>query len=164
MLDAAVHFYFHHLALSLTNYWYSLWPLKTSILMISIPLMLAWPTLLMSVWAQPVAGADSCNGGLPCPHIPSIAWPWISCPSPVCSNNQTTFLLIVSLFYVATSTDVESSFSWGGLTVSKMWHSLSDESNDVAAIIGSWCDFPSAIPREDIVETFKDKSKRSKGK
>ena len=28
----------------------------------------------------------------------------------------------------------------------------------------SWCDFPGAIPREDIIETFKDKSKRSKGK
>jgi hypothetical protein len=68
------------------------------------------------------------------------------------------------LFYVATSTDVERSFSRGGLTVSKMRHSLSDESTRATAVIGSWCDFPGAIPREDIIETFKDKSKRSKGK
>jgi hypothetical protein len=45
-----------------------------------------------------------------------------------------------------------------------MWHSLSDESTRAAAVIGSWCDFPGAIPRDEIVETFKDKSKRSKGK
>ena len=45
-----------------------------------------------------------------------------------------------------------------------MRHSLSDESTRAAAVIGSWCDFPGAIPRDEIVETFKDKSKRSKGK
>ena len=45
-----------------------------------------------------------------------------------------------------------------------MRHSLSDESTRAAAVIGSWCDFPGAIPRDEVVETFKDKSKRSKGK
>jgi hypothetical protein len=45
-----------------------------------------------------------------------------------------------------------------------MRHSLSDESTRAAAVIGSWCDFPGAIPREEIMEAFKDKSKRGKGK
>jgi len=64
----------------------------------------------------------------------------------------------------ATSTDVERAFSQGGLTVSKMRHSLFDESTRVAAVIGSWYDFPGTIPREEIMEAFKDKSKRGKGK
>jgi hypothetical protein len=66
--------------------------------------------------------------------------------------------------HVATSTDVERAFSRGGLTVSKMRHSLSDESTRAATVLSSWCDFPSAIPREDIITTFREKSKRPKGK
>ena len=65
---------------------------------------------------------------------------------------------------VATSTDVERAFSKGGLTVSKMRHSLSDESTRAACVLGSWCDFPGAVPREDIMIAFKDKGKRDKGK
>ena len=64
---------------------------------------------------------------------------------------------------LATSTDVERSFSRGGLTVSKMRHSLSDESTRAATVLSSWCDFPPAIPRDEIIVTFKDKSKRPKG-
>jgi hypothetical protein len=44
----------------------------------------------------------------------------------------------------ATSTDVEHAFSHGGLTVSKMQHSLSNESTCVASILGAWCDLPGA--------------------
>jgi hypothetical protein len=45
-----------------------------------------------------------------------------------------------------------------------MRHSLSDESTRAAAVIGSWCDFPGAIPQDEIMEAFKDKNKRGKGK
>jgi len=31
-------------------------------------------------------------------------------------------------------------------------------------VLSSWCDFPSAIPREQIISIFRDKSKRPKGK
>jgi hypothetical protein len=64
---------------------------------------------------------------------------------------------------IATSTDVEHAFSCGGLTVSKMRHSLSDESTRAATVLSSWCKFPSAIPHDEIISTFKDKSKRPKG-
>jgi hypothetical protein len=33
-----------------------------------------------------------------------------------------------------------------------------------AAVIGSWCDFPGAIPWEEIMDAFKEKSKWGKGK
>jgi hypothetical protein len=46
-----------------------------------------------------------------------------------------------------------------------MRHSLSDKSTRAAVVIGSWCDFPGAIPQEEeIMEGFKDKSKWGKGK
>jgi len=45
-----------------------------------------------------------------------------------------------------------------------MRHSLSDESVRAATVIGSWCDFPGLVPREEIIEKFKEKSKRTKGK
>jgi hypothetical protein len=77
-------------------------------------------------------------------------------------------LLTDSLAYLelaATSTDVECAFSKGGLTVSKMRHSLSDESTRAATVLGSWCDIPDLIPCNDVVSVFKDKSKRAgKGK
>jgi hypothetical protein len=45
-----------------------------------------------------------------------------------------------------------------------MRHSLSDESTRAATVLSSWCDFPSAVPREEIISIFRDKSKRPKGK
>jgi hypothetical protein len=45
-----------------------------------------------------------------------------------------------------------------------MRHSLSDESTHAVAVIGSWCDFPGTIPREEIMDAFKEKSKWGKGK
>ena len=45
-----------------------------------------------------------------------------------------------------------------------MRHSLSDESTRAASVLGSWCTFPGAVPREEIMTTFKEKSKRDKVK
>ena len=45
-----------------------------------------------------------------------------------------------------------------------MRHSLLDESTRAATILSSWCDFPSAIPHVDIITTYREKSKRPKGK
>ena len=57
------------------------------------------------------------------------------------------------------STDVKHMFSHGGLTVSKMCHSLSDKSTCAATVLGTWCDLPCIIPWDDIMTAFKDKSK-----
>ena len=53
-------------------------------------------------------------------------------------------------------------FSRGGLTVSKMRHSLSDELVQAATVLGSWCPFPDTIPQDEIEATFRDKAKRPK--
>ena len=74
---------------------------------------------------------------------------------PFCTNHK--------FFCLATSTDVERAFSRGGLTVSKMRHSLSDESTRAASVLGSWCDLPGAVPRDEIIAVFRDKGKRPKG-
>ena len=57
----------------------------------------------------------------------------------------------------------EGLLPWGGgLTVSKMRHSLSNESTQAASVLGSWCDLPGAVPCEEIMTVFKDKGKRPK--
>jgi len=48
--------------------------------------------------------------------------------------------------------------------VSKMRHSLSDESVHAASVLGSWCNIPGIVPHAEIMEVFKNKLKQSKGK
>jgi hypothetical protein len=66
----------------------------------------------------------------------------------------------------ASSTDIKWVFSHGGLTVSKMQHSLADTSVKAATMISSWCDFPKFIPRNELAAAFNDKGKHNgeKGK
>lgn len=64
----------------------------------------------------------------------------------------------------AASTDVERAFSCGGLTVSKRRHSLNDESTRAATVLSSWAMAGGIIPEGKILEVFREKSKRSKGK
>ena len=66
----------------------------------------------------------------------------------------------------ASSTDIERAFSHGGLTVSKMRHSLADTSVRAATVIGSWSDFLKLIPHNELAAAFNDKGKRNgeKGK
>ena len=63
----------------------------------------------------------------------------------------------------ATSTDVKCAFSSGGLTVSKMRHSLSENSVRATTVVGSWAGFDGAIPLDKIMAVFKEKRKRYKG-
>lgn len=71
-------------------------------------------------------------------------------------------LYIMLNMLAATSTDVEHAFSRGGLTVSKMRHSLSDESTCAASVLGAWCDLPDAVPQDEIMAIFKEKGKQPK--
>jgi hypothetical protein len=65
---------------------------------------------------------------------------------------------------LAASTDIERAFSRGGLTVSKLRHSLTDSSTRGATVLGAWHEVPGLVPYDFIVSQFKDKSKRSKKK
>jgi hypothetical protein len=59
---------------------------------------------------------------------------------------------------------IERAFSRGGLTVSKMRHSLSDRSVHAATLVGSWAAFPGLIPQAELIQAFDEKGKRLKGK
>ena len=48
--------------------------------------------------------------------------------------------------------------------VSKLQHSLSDELTHAATVLGSWGSLDGAIPRDEIVQGFKDKNKQKKKK
>jgi hypothetical protein len=58
---------------------------------------------------------------------------------------------------------MEHAFSCGGLTISKIHHSLSNESTRAATVLSLWCNFSPAIPHDDIIANFRNKSKRPKG-
>ncbi|KAF8584239.1 hypothetical protein K439DRAFT_1302530, partial [Ramaria rubella] len=51
----------------------------------------------------------------------------------------------------ATSTDTECAFSGGGLSVSRMRHSLSDKSMCVATVLASWALVNGMIPEVEII-------------
>jgi hypothetical protein len=70
---------------------------------------------------------------------------------------------VTNSLYLATFADVKRAFSCGGLTVSKMHHSLSNESMQVASVLGAWCDLPGAVPHDEVMAVFHDKSKQPKG-
>ncbi|KAF8585600.1 hypothetical protein K439DRAFT_1343269, partial [Ramaria rubella] len=64
------------------------------------------------------------------------------------------------LLVPATSTDTERAFSGGGLTVSWMCHSLSDQLTWAATVLASWAAVEGMVPEEDIIQRFCDKKKR----
>jgi hypothetical protein len=54
--------------------------------------------------------------------------------------------------------------SQGGLTVSKMQHSLTDKSVRATTVLSSWAAMPGTIPCSKIIAAFNAKSKQPKGK
>ena len=58
--------------------------------------------------------------------------------------------------------DVECGFLRGGLVVTKLRHNLSDESTCAATVLHSWSQVPGWIPEQEIIQVFKDKSRRAK--
>ncbi|KAI1786258.1 hypothetical protein LXA43DRAFT_871987, partial [Ganoderma leucocontextum] len=55
----------------------------------------------------------------------------------------------------ATSTDAERAFSHGGLTVSRLRHSLGDASIRASALLGSWARVHGLVAEADAVELLK---------
>jgi hypothetical protein len=92
-----------------------------------------------------------------------MAIDFLSAPSRLCySFPGCTSNLIVS--HLASSCDVERGFSQGRLTVSKLHHSLSDESTRAATVLHVWSEIPGLIPEANIIQVFKDKCQQSNGK
>ena len=58
-------------------------------------------------------------------------------------------------YSTATSTDAERVFSRGGLTVSRLRHSLSDASVRASALLGSWSTLPDLIPEKETIALLK---------
>jgi hypothetical protein len=102
--------------------------------------------LSMTVWA----------GGMPWFKASTRwrRWDWTFCLHPVRYFYFIPTMLLTHNTIPATSTDVEWAFLHGGLTVSKMCHSLLDESTRAATVLSSWCDFPSTIPVMSIGENL----------
>ncbi|OJT13075.1 Zinc finger BED domain-containing protein 4 [Trametes pubescens] len=64
----------------------------------------------------------------------------------------------------ATSTDAERAFSQGHLTVSRLRHSLGDESVRTGTVLGSWAEHPELVPEDEVVEVVKRHMRQGKDK
>src|SRR5262245_41273877 len=60
----------------------------------------------------------------------------------------------------AASTDVERGFSRGRLNVSRLRHSLSDQSTRAATVLGSWAGIPGLVVDDELVSNICDKEFR----
>ena len=58
-----------------------------------------------------------------------------------------------------TSTDVERAFSGGRLTVSRMWHSLPDESTRASTVLGSWVKIDGLLPEQELLKAFRSQAR-----
>ena len=66
--------------------------------------------------------------------------------------------ILLSNTYIASSTDAERGFSRGRLTVSRLRHSLSDESVRANTVLGSWARIDRLVPEKETIEFLKKKS------
>ncbi|KIJ28004.1 hypothetical protein M422DRAFT_92102, partial [Sphaerobolus stellatus SS14] len=79
-----------------------------------------------------------------------------------CSESCLALMVLDYLSAPVTSVDVEHAFSHGRLTVSRLHHSLGDESMQSATVLGSWDGIPGLILEKEIITAFKEKSSRVK--
>ena len=90
--------------------------------------------------------------------LAGMALDYLSTPGQSCSFSLRVIFIII---YKATSTDVERAFSRGRLTVSRMRHSLSDESTRAATVLSSWMAVPGIVPESDIIQALRTKTSRT---
>ena len=64
---------------------------------------------------------------------------------------------------LATSTPAERAFSRGGLTVSRLRHSLNDASVRASALLASWSSIPDLIPQADTISLLKSHIRKNRG-
>ncbi|KAF8576303.1 hypothetical protein K439DRAFT_1367632, partial [Ramaria rubella] len=57
--------------------------------------------------------------------------------------------------YIAMSTDTGHAFSRGGLTISQMCHSLSDQSTQAATVLSSWAAVSGVITEGQIIQRLR---------
>ncbi len=63
-------------------------------------------------------------------------------------------LMLITLV-IATSTDAERAFSRGHLTVSRLRHSLGEDSVCAGTVVGSWAGIPAILCEDDLVNVIK---------
>lgn len=91
-------------------------------------------------------------------------WARTLCQLQVCFEHVPLQVDTYWLSAIASSYDVKCAFSHGSLTISKYRHALSDESTRAATLLNSWSQVPGLIPDAEIIQDFKDKSRRLRKK
>ncbi|OJT02154.1 Zinc finger BED domain-containing protein RICESLEEPER 2 [Trametes pubescens] len=112
------------------------------------------PALFASISGRNKAVLDELEAYLEAPPLSTVEdplayWDIVLKTSP---SSPLATMAIDFLTAQATSTDSKRSFSSGRLTVSRLRHSLSDESVRTGTVLGSWCDYPEIVPEAQLVE------------
>ena len=68
----------------------------------------------------------------------------------------------ILIYWPATSTDAERAFSCGRLTISRLRHSLNDESVRANTLLGSWSAVPALVSEPEILVKLGGKERRSR--
>ena len=67
------------------------------------------------------------------------------------------------MILLATSMDAEHAFSRGGLTVSRLRHSLNDTSVRASALLASWSSIPTIVPETETIALLKSHIRKHGG-
>ncbi|KDQ50929.1 hypothetical protein JAAARDRAFT_141085, partial [Jaapia argillacea MUCL 33604] len=96
------------------------------------------------------------------PNLPHVDNPIVYWMSQTPEKNPLAAMALDFLTAPASSTNVECAFSSGGRQVSKLRHSLADETIRAVCVLGLWSD-NGLVPHDELIENIRKKS-RSKGK
>lgn len=91
---------------------------------------------------------------------PSPTWHWTFCPLLVRHAHHSSFKLVLTLYTLAASTDVERAFSRGHLTVSQLRHSLGEDSVRAGTVVGSWARIPDLLDEDHLASFLKPPTPR----
>ncbi|KDQ58818.1 hypothetical protein JAAARDRAFT_93562, partial [Jaapia argillacea MUCL 33604] len=91
------------------------------------------------------------------PNLPHVNNPIVYWTSQTLEKNPLTAMALDFLSAPAASTNVERAFSSGGRLVSKLRHSLGDETVQAACVLGSWSD-NGLVPRDKLIENIRNKN------
>ncbi|KDQ59838.1 hypothetical protein JAAARDRAFT_126643, partial [Jaapia argillacea MUCL 33604] len=92
------------------------------------------------------------------PALPLVTDPIAFWVSQIPEKNPLATMALDFLTAPTASTDVERAFSSGGRQVSKLRHSLADETIRAVTVLGSWSD-NSLVPQSDLIDNIQKKTK-----
>ena len=85
-----------------------------------------------------------------------LVWHWITWPHQVCTHALVSWFETDVYPYIATSVDVECTFSAGWLTINNLQHNMSSETFEAKMAVGSWYGTPLLPEISDVAAIIRE--------